>query len=263
MERTRFDNLPRAWARGVSRRATIGAILSGLVASGPLGLGADDADAKKKHKKKKKRCQPQPVSTTCAGKCGTATNNCQQTVTCGGCPDGQCCSGAGTCGACTVFVSSTLHLGGLGGLSGADAICQDLADGAGLPGEYMAWLSNDTDSPSTRFARATAPYILTDGTVIANNWNDLTDGGIAHGIDCTETMAVVDPTNVWTNTRANGTAGGVAADGHCENWLIASVQHQGNTGLTNLVDANWTKVSNHTCGGQGAGPRRLYCFQQR
>ncbi len=258
-----FDSFNVRVTAQLTRRRTVG--LLGLVGAASLGL-AEASEAKKKRKKKKKskknkRCQAQPVSTTCAGKCGTAINNCQQTVTCDACPDGQCCSGAGTCGACIVFASSTTHEGNLGGLSGADAICQGLADAAGLSGTYMAWLSDDTDSPSTRFVHATVAYTLVNGAVVASSWSDLTDGGIAHAIDRTESAAAVDPTNVWTNTLADGTAGGFAADGHCENWLFASGGHQGNTGFTSMVDAKWTKFSNHTCGGEA--PRRLYCFQQR
>ncbi len=40
-----------------------------------------------------------------------------------------------------IFVTSTLHDGALGGLAGADAVCNERAAAAGLPGEYVAWLS--------------------------------------------------------------------------------------------------------------------------
>ena len=41
-----------------------------------------------------------------------------------------------------VFISSLEHNGNFGGLVGADHFCQDLADGAGLAGDYKAWLSD-------------------------------------------------------------------------------------------------------------------------
>jgi len=45
---------------------------------------------------------------------------------------------------CTVFTTSTFHQGNLGGLAGADAICNARAAEASLPGIYMAWLADQT-----------------------------------------------------------------------------------------------------------------------
>ena len=79
-------------------------------------------------------------------------------------------------GPCRVFVTSTEYGGIIGGLTGADTICQQLAEASNLSGTYKAWLSDSTDSPSTRFVRSTGPYQLVDGTRIAANWTSLTDG---------------------------------------------------------------------------------------
>ena len=88
----------------------------------------------------------------------------------------------------TVFVTSTSYDGNLGGLAGADAKCQDQADAAGLTGTFKAWLSDAKGSPSTRFTRsAGAPYVLVDGTVIADNYAGLTSGSLEHPINQTET----------------------------------------------------------------------------
>jgi hypothetical protein len=64
------------------------------------------------------------------GRCGRA------------CPDGQVCF-LGECvlpcgkrGPCRVFVTANIRTGGIGGLAGADAICQWEADVARLPGTY-------------------------------------------------------------------------------------------------------------------------------
>ena len=77
-----------------------------------------------------------------------------------------------------MFVTSSRHRGNLGGLAGADAICNVRATEAGLPGagSYMAWLSAGGVSPSSRFTRAAVPYKEVDGTTIADDWNDLTNG---------------------------------------------------------------------------------------
>jgi hypothetical protein len=42
-------------------------------------------------------CNPEPRGATCAGRCGTWTNNCGQPVTCATCPAGQQCIGNGSC----------------------------------------------------------------------------------------------------------------------------------------------------------------------
>lgn len=74
------------------------------------------------------------------------------------------------------FLTSAVTNGNFGGLAGADTICQGLADKAGLKGNYMAWVSTEDESPSSRFEKFDGNYINTRGKVIATNWNDLTDG---------------------------------------------------------------------------------------
>ena len=90
-------------------------------------------------------------------------------------------------GACVparrVFISSTEHnADSLGALAG-DNICQNLADLAQLQGIWMAWVSDSITSPSTRFTKATVPYSLLDGTVVASDWTALARGNLAHSID--------------------------------------------------------------------------------
>ena len=49
-----------------------------------------------------------------------------------------------------VFATSSLHPGDLGGLAGADAICQQRATAAGLTGTYVAYLTSGGIHASTR-----------------------------------------------------------------------------------------------------------------
>ena len=70
----------------------------------------------------------------------------------------------------TVFVTSAQFNGNLGGLTGADDKCQAEANGPAsiVPsGTYLAWLSDGTDSPDTRFTKSAHPYMLPDGSKIA------------------------------------------------------------------------------------------------
>ncbi len=152
-----------------------------------------------------------------------------------------------------VFVTSATYIGNFGGLTGADAICQKHANIAALPGKYMAWLSDASGAPSTRFYQSTVPYKLVDGTVIANNWADLVDGNIAAAISKNENGAAVPAGSVWTNVTSSGTA----QTNTCNMWTENSGS-QGRYGSSNLVNGSWTNNGNDTCGNL----KRLYCFQQ-
>ena len=66
------------------------------------------------------------------------------------------------------FVTSATFGGAVGGLAGADAACNAAATTGGLPGTYMAWLTdqNAANAPATRFTKSTLPYVLPEGTEV-------------------------------------------------------------------------------------------------
>lgn len=170
---------------------------------------------------------------------------------------------AATCGQggpCTVFATSTLSNGNLGGLSGADAICNQRATEANLPGTYLAWLSDATNSPSTRFPTQSAgPYVRVDGTQVARDWADLTSGLIRSAIDRTELGAYVQSDReAWTNTSPDGTPSATSDGETCTGWTSNSPSLSGSVGETDEVDADWTDSHSDPCD----LPWRLYCFQQ-
>jgi len=162
------------------------------------------------------------------------------------------------------FITAATFDGNLGGVVGADAICQAAADNATPPlsGIFRAWLSDgSSNSPSTRFTRATLAYQLVDGTTIANDWADLTDGVLAAPIDVTENGAtVVGATGVWTNTNASGGAG-LCCGASCSNWSVATFDGftGGNQGSWSLSSAGWTDTN---AGVPCDNLRHLYCFEQ-
>ena len=166
----------------------------------------------------------------------------------------------------TVFVTESVHTGDLGGIEGADAICQAEADAAGLAGTFLAWLSDSTESPSTRFVHYNAmleplyPYQLVDGTLVANGWTDLTDGTVNHMIYVTATGT---PPNglllAWTNTTPSGQPFNVLLDpvlDSCSGWTDS--RRSGWGGLLKEDDANWTIAGPANCDAEA----HLYCFQQ-
>jgi hypothetical protein len=128
----------------------------------------------------------------------------------------------------------------------------------------MAWLSDDTGSPSTRFMRSTGPYVLVDGTVIANDWADLTDGNLAAAIHLTETGGDADVLpgvgGVWTHTLPDGTPGGSSLNVHCENWQTTDDSARGDAGFAFRTNLRWT--DGETSGLCTSFRNNHYCFQQ-
>jgi hypothetical protein len=206
------------------------------------------------------------LDVDCGGHCGP--RSCSQGQSCGG--DTDCDTDLCEQGRCTspdklVFVSSVGFNGNMGGLAGADARCQDLAAAAGLPGTYRAWLSTASESPSTRFVQSAGRYRLVNGTVIANNWTDLTDGTIGSAINVTElgttppppsgSLCFGDTIGVWTATQAAGTP--ITFDSRCQDWTTTSGSSfwGGHTRTNN----EWTAwCTGGTC--NMLAP--IYCFQQ-
>jgi Stigma-specific protein, Stig1 len=165
-----------------------------------------------------------------------------------------------------VFVSSALHDGNFGGLAGADAYCQGLAQAAGLPGSYMAWLSDPTGSPSTRFTPSAYPYMLVDGTKIADDFADLLDGTLDNPINKTELNTAPpagfigvcgNQTHAWSNTNADGTMS--SANHHCGQWTGVTGNYGSQWGRWTQTDGDWSLW----CGGGNCVlDSSIYCFQQ-
>ncbi len=150
-----------------------------------------------------------------------------------------------------VFVTSTTTEGNFGGLAGGDTICNNLAAVAGLGGTYMAWLSDSTASPDTRFTKSTDDYILVDDTVIANGWTDLIDADLDHAINLDENGNSLN-TETFTGTIYNGTGHAL----HCNDWTTNALQAAVG-GRNHMTNAGWTQ-SAADCG----SPNNLYCFEQ-
>jgi hypothetical protein len=207
------------------------------------GQHKDHRKGKRKGHHRRKRCKGKRVAKFCANRCGPVKKpHCKKLV---------------DCGPCRVFVTSTAQQGNLGGLGGADAICQNLATVAGLPGTYLAWLSDATQSPATRFpTQSTGTYQLVNGTTIANSWTDLTDGALAAPINVTEAGLPQGGLPVYTSTKTNGTVKDPTQV--CNGWTSNSNTFGAGTGDPDQTHASWTELGGVIC----TAPLGLYCFQQ-
>ncbi|MBS2011429.1 MAG: hypothetical protein JST00_00845 [Deltaproteobacteria bacterium] len=164
-------------------------------------------------------------------------------------------------GACVptrrVFVSSTASDANLGGIAAADNRCQTLATAAKLGGTWRAWISSTASSPNSRFTKATVPYRLLDGTVVASSWSDLVDGLLAHGIDRDEKGVATAGVEVWSGTTSAGDYSGASCNGFTSNDGSGTVT--ATQGITNLTTVGWTSSYLQFC--NRTNPR-IYCFEQ-
>lgn len=171
-----------------------------------------------------------------------------------------------------VFVTSALFSGNLGGPTGADAKCQAAADAAKLGGTWMAWVSDASTSPSTRFTNKTGPYQLIDGTLVATSFAGL-GGTLTHAIDLTEkgTPATAGASNYCSSGQPYGAWSGTDSKGvydkhdNCAGFTSASFT------LTTQVQFGDPKATNYqwaagTCLNAGATycskQAALFCFEQ-
>jgi hypothetical protein len=156
-----------------------------------------------------------------------------------------------------VFFTSIAYTGNLGGIAGANAKCNERAAAANLSGVYKAWISDDSSSPATTFVRSVVPYTLIDGTVIADNWDDLVDGSLQNTPNMDELGNTAQP-NIWTNTRADGTRYHTSTMRHCDNWTDENT-YMGILGVPIDTSGGWTLDGSEDCNFTDA---RLYCFEQ-
>jgi hypothetical protein len=141
-----------------------------------------------------------------------------------------------------VFLTSQEYTGNLGGLAGADAKCQALADAAGIGGTFKAWLSDSTLDPIHRFSGSTfsgVPFVRT-----------IDENGHAVPFDNARGLYA------WTGTDF----GGRPMSPNCNNWWSSSDADQGWVGFVMgyTYFYSWTQDGQKQC----SEMRRLYCFQQ-
>ena len=170
-----------------------------------------------------------------------------------------------------VFVSSTTYTAALGGPAGADAKCQTVATAAKLTGTWAAWISDKSTSPSLRFSKI-GPYKLVDGTLVANDWAQLTSGKLLHAIDLNEsggpppagsgTYCPAQPLGAWSGTTS---AGVYSTKDSCLGFTSGSfsLTSQVQYGDPKALDSKWTDGGCLNAGATYCAKlAALYCFEQ-
>jgi hypothetical protein len=155
-----------------------------------------------------------------------------------------------------VFVTKDTFPATLGGLAGADAKCQAAANTAGLGGVWQAWLSDSTESPTTRWETLSwGPYYDILGNVIAADFGDLTDGALRVPIERAQDNTIIGfPDNTWSNTRFTGAR---LTTTPCDDWTTTNGTASAG-GIIGEIDTDWTQGIATLCGSEN----HLYCFEQ-
>jgi hypothetical protein len=184
------------------------------------------------------------------------------------------CSGTGNCtvtvnAATTVtatftllpnimFVTSTTQNGTLGGLAGADGICQGLADGKGVKGTFVAYLSTATINAPARVGSATG-WVRPDGKPVMNDITEMSAGTLFNPPSVMENGIEVTPSSAlaWTGTSKTG----VYANTCSEPTAGPPVPWTGTIGTANMGLATSTMSNVIMTDATGcAAAFRLYCL---
>lgn len=152
-----------------------------------------------------------------------------------------------------IFTTSSTYTGDLGGLSGADATCTSVANGAGHAGSFKALLSSSTVNLRDRITINGPVYNALDQLVVTSN-NDLFDNTIAANIYYDELGVSAGNAFIWSGSYLNGTK----KSNVCSDW--ASTATNGDTGYPgsvtgSVIESGWGATS---C----ASALKLSCISQ-
>ena len=153
-----------------------------------------------------------------------------------------------------IFRTDTTQNANLGGIDGADAICAAQALAAGLEGEFKAWLSTIASPVADRVTQGSGPYVLVDGTRVADDFSDLVDGSILAPIDL-DANGIARSGEIWTGTLATG-ASFLGSD--CAAFTTDSMGMTGLCGASSATNATWTENITPACSTRLG----LYCIEQ-
>jgi hypothetical protein len=162
-----------------------------------------------------------------------------------------------------VFVTSgdpALQAGAIDGLIGADYQCRHRAAVMNFPNaeRYRAWISTSTVDARDRVEHHAGRYILVNGLIVAENWDEFASDSHQNPINVTEQSQTLIE-QVWTGTQPDGTR--VPAQTHCQDWTSSSASEKGYAGDSTFTDASWTLdqlINPIGCVNNGA----LYCIEQ-
>jgi len=158
-----------------------------------------------------------------------------------------------------VFITSESYKGyALDGLYGADQRCRSLAAKANLqrPLTFRAWLSTPAMAAADRLLHSRGRYVLTNGIVIAQNWDELISGALQNPIIVDENSQT-NEIFVWTGTLPDGQP--ALGSDFCGGWQEQmDFMMFGGMGVSIATDTTWSFFDQGYCGGNNS----IYCVEQ-
>ncbi len=136
------------------------------------------------------------------------------------------------------------------GLDAADALCQTAADGAGLGGRFIAYISSKTDDAVSRFTSEDGPFHQVDGRTVVFPTAAAVGGGATTKITTEKGGDLGIDDNFWTGSSAAGRASGK----DCKGWTSASLFDDGSI-ASRFGDSDYDMACE--------GSYRLLCLEQR
>lgn len=136
-----------------------------------------------------------------------------------------------------------------------DSDCSAIAEEAGLNRglRWLVWLSSGNNDASNAIFHSPFRYERVDGEIIANNFDDLTDGSLMNPINVDEHGNLLED-RVWTGTNDKGLFSGTA----CLNWNNAN-ESLGTFGWTTSINSQWTDGGVVRCSER----IHVYCIEDR
>jgi hypothetical protein len=164
-----------------------------------------------------------------------------------------------------MFVTSKQYTGDLrsqggagSGLAGGDALCNQEAREAELPGVFKAWLSDAREQAKDRIA-AVGPWYFVTGEMV---FGERTPGAARPRLFTRTTAQGVNIFGfdvAWTGTNERGFR---APEGNaCRDWTSSAPSDQGAQGDV-FSASEWTRVAIEPMSLGCDKPAHLYCFEQ-
>jgi hypothetical protein len=142
-------------------------------------------------------------------------------------------------------------------LTGADSICQSLANAAGLgESNWTALLSDGSTSANQRVSVASQVRNM-NGDIVFDNiskpmWQIMGQMGGSFQFD--ENGNDIGNRAAWTNTTGLGDSLG---SNHCSNWTTNKGTYYGSSGHAHVSSDFWINATNSTCNEL----QSLYCIE--
>ncbi len=153
-----------------------------------------------------------------------------------------------------LFVTRALFTAdALGGLSGADRLCANAAQTAGLGGRWTAWLSSASTDAIARITSA-GPWALVGTSRVVFATREQLRGYPSAPLERDEYGGEVFAPSYWTGTKLMGVR---HPDEHCNSWTSGG-HEKGMTGSGSFTSEHWTEGLWSFCNSE----RRLLCFEQ-